>query len=271
MRFLVVGMGRMGQSIVSRLVETKDYSITAIDPIFAQTENVLRVNSTITCHADIDALPVAETGFDVVLLAFKPQMFSAIAPQLRPFINKDTVVISIMAGIELKDIRRVLKNCGKPVRTMPNIAALVGYSSTSCYADNDVSKQERDLVNEIFTSVGSVNWLQEEEHIHLVTSVSGSGPAYFYAFCETLTKAAEEMGLPSQTAKNIVIDTFIGAAKLLESQKEGPEKLRHDVTSQGGTTEAALQVLLQPEGLPNISRLTTAAAVNRSKILAQSD
>ncbi len=179
-------------------------------------------------------------GADVIVLAVKPQQLSGVAQQLASLL-KDHLVISIAAGIRTRDICRWLGGYAQLVRAMPNTPALVRAAVTGLYALPGVSSQQKQHAQDILAAVGSVLWLEREELLDALTAVSGSGPAYVFYFIEALQRAAVELGLDAAQARQLGIETFLGAAKLASQSEEDVSTLRARVTSKGGTTESAIQ------------------------------
>jgi pyrroline-5-carboxylate reductase len=151
---------------------------------------------------------------------------------------------------------------------MPNLAAAVRRSATVAVATPDTSAAQREIANQLLASIGIVEWAAGEEIMNAVTAVSGSGPAYFFYLAECLAEAGKSIGLPHELAEHLARATLIGAGELLAQSELPPAKLRHDVTSPGGTTAAALEVLMGEGGLLELMREATAAAKRRAEELA---
>lgn len=198
-----------------------------------------------------------------VVLAVKPQVWAEIAGQYAPWLRADGVIVSIAAGVKASDIAKEFG--GRSVaRVMPTTAAAINQGTASVYAD-DPSALAR--AHALFEPLGAVVDLTDEELMHAATAVSGSGPAYLYAFVEALEGAALAAGLPRKEAASLARSTVTGAAALMAGSEAEPATLRRQVTSPGGTTEAALNVLLSDTGLPPLLREAVIAAVRRSKEL----
>lgn len=183
-----------------------------------------------------------EANADVIVLAIKPQQLSMVARELAPLLS-DQLVISIAAGIRATDISRWMGGYGQVVRAMPNTPALVRAGVTGLYALPDVDEKRRDHAETILAAVGSVVWCEQEELLHAVTAVSGSGPAYVFYFIEAMQQAGLELGLSAAQARQLSLETFLGAAKLAIQSREDAAVLRARVTSPGGTTERAIASL----------------------------
>jgi pyrroline-5-carboxylate reductase len=177
---------------------------------------------------------------DVLVLAVKPQqMREALAPVCGQL--KQQLVVSIAAGLRLNDLSRWLGGYRSLVRTMPNMAAMIGKSITGLYADPSVTPGARNDAERILSAVGATLWLDDEAKMDAVTAISGSGPAYVFYFIEAIEAAAMQLGFDAAAAHKLTIETFLGAAQLADQSEETISTLRQQVTSKGGTTEAALQ------------------------------
>ncbi len=206
---------------------------------------------------------------DIVVLAVKPQLLRQVATPLRaPVQDTRPLIVSIAAGVREPDLQRWLGGGIPIVRAMPNTPALVGSGATGLYANRFVSEAQRDLAETLMRAVGIAVWLEQEDLLDVVTALSGSGPAYFMLFMETLENAALDHGLPAATARLLVLETCLGAAKLAMESGESLAELRQRVTSPGGTTERALQVMEQRKLRAILSEAFT-AAVQRSTELAR--
>lgn len=199
-----------------------------------------------------------------VVLAVKPQLWREAAAETASWLAEDAVIVSIAAGVKAAEISREFG--GRPVaRIMPTTAAAIGRGTASVYADDPAALSR---AHALFEPLGTVVDLADEAHMHAATAVSGSAPAYLYAFIEALEGAGAAAGLSPEDARALARSTIIGAAALLAATDEDPAELRRQVTSPGGTTEAALNVLFQGKGgLPDLLREAVTAAVRRSKEL----
>ncbi len=184
----------------------------------------------------------ALAGAEVVVMAVKPQQMRAAAAALAPWLG-DPLVVTIAAGIRLGTLRRWLGGRRRLVRAMPNTPALVHAGIAGLHAASDLSAADRAAAQELLAAVGAALWFDEESDLDAVTAVSGSGPAYVFYAMEALEQAARELGLSEATARALTLATFAGAAKLAAERGEEPARLRAQVTSKGGTTERALEVL----------------------------
>jgi pyrroline-5-carboxylate reductase len=201
----------------------------------------------------------------VVVLAVKPQMLDAGAEAAAPHIGTDTLVLSIIAGKTIANILERLPRAGAVVRAMPNTPAAIGRGITGAVANLAVTQSQQAAADALLAATGRAVWLESECLIDAVTAVSGSGPAYVFYLAECLAKAGESVGLPPDIAAALARATVEGAGELLfQAAATGAAELRRNVTSPGGTTEAALKVLMSEEGLQPLLDKAVAAATRRA-------
>lgn len=235
-----IGGGNMASSLISGLIASghspQDLWVSDInqDALKVLAEN-LNVNTSTNNDDIINAV-------DVVVLAVKPQILSTVAKNATPSIQqKQPLVVSIAAGISQQSLSQWLGNNIAIVRCMPNTPALVLTGATALHANAQVTAEQHDLAENIMRSVGIALWVNDESELDVVTAVSGSGPAYYFLLMEAMEKAAIEMGMNEVTARLLVQQTALGAAKIALESSESPEQLRKRVTSPGGTTQQALE------------------------------
>jgi pyrroline-5-carboxylate reductase len=200
----------------------------------------------------------------VVVLAIKPQMLDAAAKVIGRLVTQDTLVVSILAGKSIADLKRGIPGARALVRAMPNLAASVRRSATAAVATAETTDAQKALAHELLSSIGTVEWLASEALMDAVTAVSGSGPAYFFYLAECLAHAGTTAGLPQELSAHLARATLIGVGELLAQTELPPGKLRHDVTSPGGTTAAALEVLMGEGGVSDLMQRAVAAAKRRA-------
>jgi pyrroline-5-carboxylate reductase len=204
----------------------------------------------------------------VVVFAVKPQAMDTVVPAYRRFAWPETVFLSIAAGRTLASFARLLGGGAAVVRAMPNTPAAIRRGITAACGNRHVDLAQRDLCTELLAAVGEVVWVDDEALIDAVTAVSGSGPAYVFHLVEAMTAAGIAAGLPPDLAERLARATVTGAAALLDQSSDTPATLRRNVTSPGGTTEAALAVLLADDGLTRLMTDAVAAAAQRARELA---
>jgi pyrroline-5-carboxylate reductase len=202
-----------------------------------------------------------------LVIAVKPQMFREAGPGLKPFVESSTLVVSIMAGITIASIDEVCG--GSIVRAMPNTPAAIGRGITVAVAAGNVSAAQRAVADALLRAIGSVEWTSDETLMDAVTAVSGSGPAYVFLLAEELARAGVEAGLPPDLADKLARETIAGSGELLHRSELESATLRQNVSSPGGTTVAALEVLMAPDGLRPLLTRAVAAATRRSRELAK--
>lgn len=259
-RVVLVGAGNMGGALLRGWLGAWDRALTChvVDPAPAALPDDPRV-----IHSPAPAALCPGIRPDIVVLAVKPGMVPGAAAALAPVLAPDTCVISVAAGVTVAAIRAAMGTLGHVARVMPSIGALAGYSVSAGYAEPGLPPGPAGLVTEMFSAIGQMTWLEQEDHLHLVTALSGSGPAYYFAFCEALRDAAVHMGLPPEAARHLSVGTAIAAGRLLARTPE-PENLRRMVTSPNGTTAAGLAALAGGDALERLARATLDAARKRS-------
>jgi pyrroline-5-carboxylate reductase len=252
-----IGGGNMASALIGGLIATgvKPAAISAVETLPAARR---RLAAKYRVHAS--GAPDARTAAaDTLVLAVKPQdMRAAVAPLAGRL--SDKLVISVAAGIRLRDLTRWLGGHAKLVRCMPNTPALIGAGIAGLYAPPGVSAAERRRAERILSAVGKVVWVQDESLLDPVTAVSASGPAYVFWFIEQLAACGAALGLPPAAAAQLALETVLGAAKLAAASKEPPAVLRERVTSRGGTTAAALRVFEEEELAARFRRAVEAAS-----------
>jgi pyrroline-5-carboxylate reductase len=262
---ILVGAGKMGGAMLDGwlAVGMPASGITVIDP---KPSDELRAACT---ERGIRLNPAQATAPEALVLAIKPQMLDAAAAQIDAFIGPKTVVISILAGKTIADLRHRLPKATAIVRAMPNLPASIGRGATGAAVNAEVGEAQRRMADALLRSVGTVEWLPSEALVDAVTAVSGSGPAYVFHLVECLAEAGHAAGLPPDLAQRLARATVTGAGELLARSETPPETLRQNVTSPGGTTAAALQVLMAEQGgLKELMREAVAAAKRRAAELA---
>jgi pyrroline-5-carboxylate reductase len=202
-----------------------------------------------------------------LVVALKPQTFAEAGDGLKPFAGAETLVVSIMAGITMASLQKVCG--GSVVRAMPNTPAAIGRGITVAVAANNVSAAQRAVADALLRATGSVEWVDDEGLMDAVTAVSGSGPAYIFLLAEELAHAGVEAGLPPELATKLARETVAGSGELLHRSDLPSATLRQNVTSPGGTTAAALEVLMGEGGMQQLMIRAIAAATRRSKELAK--
>ena len=259
-----IGGGNMARSLIGGLVARglPAAQVTVSEPIATQRQ---ALNSSLHVNVTEDNKVAARNS--LVILAVKPQNLRSVATEIASVVQAHRpLVISIAAGIRTADLQRWLG--GIPiVRCMPNTPALTGHGVTGLFATDDVSPSGRQLAAEILGAVGPALWVDKERDIDAVTAVSGSGPAYFFLLIEMLEASGVALGLTQVVAHRLAVETAFGAAHMARGTVESAAVLREQVTSKGGTTEAALRHL-ESANVRGIFAAAIAAAAKRSAELA---
>lgn len=203
----------------------------------------------------------------VLFLAVKPQVMGAVLPPLKGLVGPETVVVSVAAGTTLSFMQSHLGEAAM-VRAMPNTPAMIGRGVTGAFANGAVSAEKSELVHNLLKVSGPVEWVQTEADIDAVTAVSGSGPAYVFYLVECMAEAGRKAGLEADLAMRLARETVAGAGELLHQSPDDASKLRQNVTSPGGTTAAALNILMADDGMQPLFDKAIAAARKRAEELA---
>lgn len=265
---VLVGCGNMGQALVRGWLAAglSAEGLVIIDPQLEPKQVPEFVNATIVAHAA--DLP-HDLQAKLLLLAVKPQVINAVMKSNKPLVSSGTLVVSVAAGVTLSQMQKGLGDTASLVRAMPNTPAAIGAGITGLCASDGVSEADRLLADAVMQAAGQTVWVQDESLMDTVTATSGSGPAYVFHMVEALAAAAEANGLPADKAMVLARQTVIGAAKLLDMEAHvAAATLRERVTSPGGTTAAALNVLRQSGDLTELMTRAVTAAKKRGEELA---
>lgn len=261
---VLVGAGKMGSALLEGWLRLglAPKHVAVIEPSPSPDITALAKRG-LSLNPDLQTLRDAA----VVVLAVKPQIAAeAIAP-LRAIVGTETLVISIMAGRTLQFLASALERAGALVRAMPNTPAAIGRGITVAVPVR-ASGAQRQLAEDLLSATGAVEWVDDEALMDAVTAVSGSGPAYVFLMAEALAQAGVAAGLPASLAQKLARDTVAGSGELLHRSPLDAAVLRENVTSPGGTTAAALEVLMAQNGLKNLMEKAVSAATARSRKLA---
>lgn len=261
---VLVGAGKMGTALLEGWLRggLEPRRVAVLEPqpsedITALARRGVRLNPE----------PRTLAGAAAIVIAIKPQAAAAVLPALAPLLAKSTVAISIMAGRTLRFLAGALGEASALVRAMPNLPAAIGRGITVAVPRN-ADEAQRELAGALLAATGTVEWTDDEAVMDAVTALSGSGPAYVFLLAEALAEAGAAAGLPGPLAAKLARETVAGAGELLHRSALPPVVLRENVTSPGGTTAAALAVLMADNGLKPLLREAVAAATARSRQLA---
>lgn len=266
-RLLLVGCGKMGGALLRGwfAAGAAPKNVIAVEP----SKDAAAAFSGDASPTFVDSLDNVPEDFapDIVMFAIKPQSMDAVVPAYRRFSDSGTVFLSIAAGTPIRYFEKRLGDDNPVVRAMPNTPAAVGRGVTAAICNPHVLPDARTLCDALLAAVGGVVWVTDEAEIDAVTAVSGSGPAYVFHLVEALTDAGIAEGLSPEAAGTLARATVSGAGELLYQSKESASTLRENVTSPGGTTAAALEVLMADDGLTRLMKRAVASAANRSREL----
>jgi pyrroline-5-carboxylate reductase len=261
---VLVGAGKMGGAMLEgwHRLGLKFDNVALIEPqptpeVLTLGDRGLRINPA------LDTIAAA-----AIVIAVKPQVTPQALPALAPLVRQDTVVISIMAGRTLAFLERSLPAGVALVRAMPNTPAAIGRGITVAVPNSRINTAQRELAGKLLRAAGAVEWIADEALMDAVTAVSGSGPAYVFLLAESLARAGAAAGLPADLAARLSRATVAGSGELLHRSPLEAATLRQNVTSPGGTTAAALEVLMGRDGLDPMLEKAVAAATRRSRELA---
>lgn len=258
----------MGSAMLRGWLAKKTFAkIYVVEPISSAELRRLAKAGAIELSSSLNLAKGAKISLAV--LAMKPQVLREEGELLAKIGETGALVLSIAAGIKTKPLSRALGGNARVVRAMPNTPGAIGRGITALYTGDKLTKSERALAESATAALGEMLWIGEERLMDAVTAVSGSGPAYVFLFAEALAAAAAERGLDAVTADKLARATIAGAGALLEQDKRSAALLRQEVTSPGGTTEAALRILTGKDGLRPLLRRAVREAARRSRELGR--
>jgi pyrroline-5-carboxylate reductase len=261
---VLIGAGKMGGALLQGWIGL------GVDPariVVMEPEPAASIEALAARGVRINPEP-ASICADAIVIAVKPQIAAEIMPTIAALMSPSTVVVSIMAGRTMAFLAGALPHTAAVVRAMPNTPAAIGRGITVAVANSLVRPEQRKLADALLRATGAVEWIDNEALMDAVTAVSGSGPAYIFLLAESLARAGEKAGLPAELAVRLARATVAGSGELLHRSSIDAAVLRQNVTSPGGTTAAALGVLMAPDGLDLLMERAVAAAMRRSRELA---
>lgn len=260
-----IGGGNMATALISGLKKSRDpgLRVRVADP---SEDARLRLRSAFDVLVCSRAVEAAQ-GADVIVLAVKPQIVPNVLAELAGCIKPEQLILSIAAGTTIKAIVRLLGPRQAVIRSMPNTPALVGEGISAMYAGEHCRMHHREQAERVLQSAGEVIWVEDESLMDAVTAISGSGPAYFFLLAEALAEAGVRLGLPEDVSRQLAEKTCAGAGAMLKSSDTGAAELRRRVSSPGGTTQAALEVLTQGK-FSELVNTAVVAAERRGKELS---
>lgn len=261
----LVGAGKMGGALLEGWINQGIDSdkVSVLDPNLKTGSSAFIQERSIKLNPELGKLAKP----DVLVLAVKPQVMDTVLSSLGGLLHPKVIILSIAAGCTIAALGKYVGEETAIVRAMPNIPASVGCGMTVAIANEAVSKRGRQVCQYLLSAVGEVEWIEDEALMDPVTAVSGSGPAYVFHLVECMAEAGRKAGLEAELSMRLARQTVIGAGELLHYASGGAEELRRNVASPGGTTEAALAVLMGDEGLQGLMDKAIDAAARRSKEL----
>ena len=244
-KLLILGVGKMGGSLLKGLAseDKPSFDISIVEPNLAGNNYNLIAENQIKHYHSINE--IKERDFDLLLFAVKPQVINEVCKSVLENLKqtKNFSIISILAGTKVKTYESFFDN-SPVIRAMPNLAVSEGSGLTALYSSSNASKPFTDNASRIFSEVGEIMWVDNEDMMDVITATSGSGPAYYFFLTECLSLIAQDMGLSPENADKLSRQVAIGSSDIMKSSKDSVSSLREKVTSKGGTTEAALNVLM---------------------------
>ncbi len=265
MKIAFIGGGNMGEAMLASVLEkglaTRGDATTVSDVSTVRRDHLHEKYDVFVTESNKEAV----SGKDVVVFAVKPQNLSDVMNDLNGRLESNQLVLSIVAGVKIDTLCKGL-GYHRIVRAMPNTPARVGFGMSAWTATSAVNYEQKGLARAILGAMGREIHFEDEKYLDMATAVSGSGPAYFFLLAESLADAAVQIGLPRNEAEELVSQTMIGSAYLLQKSGEKPAELRRNVTSPGGTTERAMQVF-EDGGFPDLVKKAVRAAYERAKEL----
>ncbi len=266
---LLVGCGKMGSAMLAGWLDQglDAEAVHIVDPYQDSIKENFPTIEKKQLHKDISEVP-KRLKPSIVILAVKPQMMSEALSSLNELKIADAVILSIAAGKNITYFEDFFGKKQAIIRAMPNTPAAIGKGVTVCIANGPVNDDQKKISSALLKTVSSVEWVSDENLMDTVTALSGSGPAYVFYLAEVMAAAGESLGLSPELSRKLADQTVSGAGALLEASNETAAKLRENVTSPGGTTAAALDVLMSDQGIAKVIRRAMQEARNRSKELA---
>ena len=263
---LLVGGGKMGAAMLEGWLKVglPGSAATVIDPHPGPDLQQLCAAKGVALNPASDTIAPPEA----LVLAIKPQVLGEVGPQVAPLVDSRTTLISVLAGKTIANLEAAIPGCGGIVRSIPNLPAAIAQGATGACTSPGLAEERRAMADALLNAIGVVAWVEDEGLIDACTAVSGSGPAYVFLLAEELARAGVDAGLPEELAERLARATVAGAGAMLAQSPLPSGTLRENVTSKGGTTAAALEVLMAENGFRPLLRDAVAAAKRRASALS---
>ena len=263
---VLIGAGRMGTALLKGWIAGKLGPVVVVEPKPSPELKRIAKSKSVSLRGSIEDVDASAVG--VCVVAIKPQILRSEAVRLKAFADAGALILSIAAGTSTQSFAKACGAKARIIRSMPNLPGSTGKGISALYATAKATPEDREEAEALLAALGEVVWVQKEAMIDTVTAVSGSGPAYVFLMVEALAAAAEREGLPRPLAVKLARATIVGAGALLEASDKEASELRRDVTSPGGTTEAALAVLMERDALSVLMAKAVEAARKRAHELS---
>lgn len=269
-RITLIGAGSMSEALIRGLIK-HNIALPEMVSVINRTnqDRLVELHKRYRIHiplTEADKETIIQES-NIIMLAMKPKDVTGSLAYLKPLLNSKQMIISVVAGVAIHTIETLLESSLPIVRSMPNTSSMIGLGATGLSFSRNVSEKQKELASEIFESVGVVT-IVEEPKLEIVTGLSGCGPAYVYYLMEALVQAGIDGGLPEEAARDLTMQTLIGAANMVKETGNSPRTLRRNVSSPGGATMAAIEVLEQYRFSEGI-RKAVARATERSKEMGE--
>ncbi len=265
-KIIIIGGGNMGTAVLQSLLRIKGILPKQITVVEHSAKKRKELATKFLVNVNLNLDPEIISRATIVLIAVKPQDFLVVVNGIKNYLSRDSLIVSIMAGVSVATIKLTL-NHSSIIRVMPNLPMIVGEGMSVWYATPSVKKEFKFFISSLFNAGGKQIQINDEKKFDAITAVSGSGPAYLFSFVSDLMKAAKSLGLADNLAQNLILQTLKGSLVLLEKNNESAEEWQHRVTSKGGTTEAAFKIL-QKKRLNFIWLQAIRAAAQKSRTLS---
>jgi pyrroline-5-carboxylate reductase len=262
----LIGAGNMGSALLGGWAQAGDWSLTVFDPQPNGKIQSLAAAGQISLNPD-----VADLNPDIIVLALKPQVMAEVLDDYAFAKSPKALILSIAAGKKISFYKEILGASAPVVRAMPNTPSAIGLGISVAVASPEVSEAQKSEAERLLRAVGEVAWTDKEADLNAVTALSGSGPAYVFLMIEAMTEAGIEQGLDAALARKLALQTVRGSGELAVQSGLAAAELRKNVTSPGGTTAAALEVLMKGDGLSELMRRAIKAATERAKELSSAE